>query len=330
MITEKENRKINSRIKGVLKIDNTELDTFDEQVNRFKAGEWDAIEFIKFRLRQGVYGQRQPNVQMIRVKIPFGGLTSEQMEALGDVADEYAPLRKGHLTTRENVQFHSIPLHRVPDMLKYLGEAGLSTREACGNTVRNVVTHPSAGVSKTEVFDVTPYAAAYARHFLRHPVTQSMPRKSKTAFSGSETDEAITAIHDVGFIARIKDGRKGFKVVVGGGLSTMPQIAQTLTEFVPVEDYLKLSEALLRVYNAQNEERKSIMRARIKFTVKRLGIDKLRELVMQELEKDWALKSINIDLLTQLYDEEKESASVPESTLIAPVDDTAYSAWFKK
>jgi sulfite reductase beta subunit-like hemoprotein len=314
--------------KGTLHINKQELANFETQVKRFKAGEWEQTEFMRFRLRQGVYGQRQPNVQMIRVKIPFGGLSSDQLRVLGKVAEKYVPLHKGHLTTRENVQFHHVPLDETPAMLDELGKVGLTTREACGNTVRNVVTHPSAGVSKEEVFDVSPYAIAYARHFLRHPITQNMPRKSKTAFSGSEKDEAMTAMHDVGFIARTKEGRKGFKMVVGGGLSTMPQMAETLTEFVPVEDYLRWAEALLRVYNQQGEERKNLMKARIKFTVKRLGIEKLREMVKEEMVKDWAKEPINLESLTAIEDESpaveiQNDMSDPEPSK----EDKAYEVW---
>ena len=197
---------------GVLKIDGPEVANFEDQVKLFQAGEKDEVEFLRFRLRQGVYGQRQPDRQMIRVKIPFGGLTADQMDVLGEAADKYAPLKKGHITTRENVQYHHVPLGETTDLLRMLGDAGLSTREACGNTVRNVVAAPSAGVSKDEVFDVTPYAAAYARYFLRHPTTQNMPRKSKTAFSGSEKDEAMVLMHDVGMVARIQNGTRGFKL----------------------------------------------------------------------------------------------------------------------
>ena len=196
------------------------------------------------------------------------------MDVLGEVAEIYTPLKKGHFTTRENVQYHHVPLAETPELLRLLGDSGLSTREACGNTVRNVVAHPSAGVSKDEVFDVTPYAAAYSRYFLRHPTTQNMPRKSKVAFSGSEKDEAMVLMHDVGLVARIRDGKRGFKIVVGGGLSTKAIMAKTLSEFVPVEDYLLHCEAVLRIFNRQDEERKSIAKARIKFTIDRLGIDK--------------------------------------------------------
>ena len=312
---------------GVLKIDGPEVANFEDQVKLFQAGEKDEVEFLRFRLRQGVYGQRQPDRQMIRVKIPFGGLTADQMDVLGVAADKYAPLKKGHITTRENVQYHHVPLGETTDLLRMLGDAGLSTREACGNTVRNVVAAPSAGVSKDEVFDVTPYAAAYARYFLRHPTTQNMPRKSKTAFSGSEKDEAMVLMHDVGMVARIQNGTRGFKIVLGGGLSTSPMMAQTLREFVPVEDFIKHCEAALRVFNRQDEERKSIAKARIKFTIARLGMDKFRQMVDEELKLDWAKKEIDLESLMFVDDEEADATAAPTGQIAEPNDDPAFDDW---
>ena len=311
----------------VLLVSGAEIADFEKQKERFKAGDFEETAFMRFRLRQGVYGQRQPDRQMVRIKAPFGGLTARQLEVLGEVCEKYAPLKKGHLTTRENVQIHHVPLEDCPQLMREIGDVGLTTREACGNTVRNVVAHPTAGVSKNEVFDVSPYAAAYARYFLRHPTTQNMPRKSKTAFSGSEDDEAMTPFHDMGFIARVSDGKKGFKIVVGGGLSTMPQMAETLAEFVPVEDYIRHAEAALRVFNRQDEERKNLMRARIKFTIKRLGIEKFRELVAEELKGDWANKEIDLETLLFIEDETVDAPEPPADPTPEPEDDPAYSSW---
>ncbi|MGY8879409.1 MAG: nitrite/sulfite reductase, partial [Dehalococcoidia bacterium] len=311
----------------VLKIDGPEIANFEDQVKLFQSGEKDEIEFLRFRLRQGVYGQRQPDAQMIRVKLPFGGVTAHQMDVLGEVAEKYAPLKKGHFTTRENVQYHHVPLGDTTDLLRTLGDAGMSTREACGNVVRNVVAAPTAGVSKDEAFDVTPYAAAYARYFLRHPTTQNMPRKSKVAFSGSEKDEAMVLMHDVGMVARVRDGVRGFKIVVGGGLSTNAMMAKTLREFVPAEDLIKNCEAVLRVFNRQDEERKSIAKARIKFTIARLGIDKFREMIDEELEGDWARKEIDLDSLMFVDDEEGDAPAVDSGATAEPADDAAYTYW---
>ena len=312
---------------SVLKIDGPEIANFEDQVKLFQSGEKDEVEFLRFRLRQGVYGQRQPDRQMIRVKLPFGGLTADQMDILGDVAEKYTPLKKGHITTRENVQYHHVPLAESTDLLRALGDAGMSTREACGNVVRNVVAAPTAGVSKDEVFDVTPYAAAYARYFLRHPTTQNMPRKSKVAFSGSEKDEAMVLMHDVGMLARIQDGKRGFKIVVGGGLSTRPMMAETLREFVPVEDLLINCEAVLRVFNDQDEERKSIAKARIKFTIARLGIDTFRGMVDEELKGDWAKKEVDLESLLFVDDEEADAPGVPASANPEPTGDAVYDNW---
>ena len=149
-------------------------------------------EFIGFRLKQGVYGQRQPDVQMVRVKLPFGGVTPEQMEAFASVVEKYAPLNKGHITTRQNIQIHHMPLRDMESLLREIAEVDLSSREGCGNTVRNVTGDPWAGVAPDEIFDPTPYAGAYVRYFVRHPTTQLMPRKIKTAFTGSDEDRAIT------------------------------------------------------------------------------------------------------------------------------------------
>ena len=168
----------------VIPILQREFDDFKTEATKFLAGETEEDEFIKFRLKQGVYGQRQPDVQMIRVKLPFGGITPEQMEAFADVIEKYVPLRKGHITTRQNIQMHHIPLPDAEKAIRELGEAGLSSREGCGNTVRNVTGDPWAGVAKDELFDLTPYAGAYVRYFVRHPTTQAMPRKVKTAFDG--------------------------------------------------------------------------------------------------------------------------------------------------
>ena len=288
---------------GVIDIIPEEIDDFEMQVQRFRSGDFDETEFLAFRLKQGVYGQRQPDAQMMRIKVPFGGLTADQMDALGRVASEYAPLDKGHVTTRENFQFHHIKLPDTPAVMRILGEVGLSTREACGNTVRNVTGCALAGVCSDEVFDVTPYAAAYARYFVRHPYTQALPRKIKTAFSGCEQDCAITAIHDMGFIPRVENGQRGFVVKAGGGTSIMPKIAPTLFDFVPVEEYLKVTEAVLRIFHRTDELRKNKMKARIKFYIARIGIDEFRREVDEELKQEWAQKSFDPTPLLFIEDE---------------------------
>lgn len=303
----------------VLPILEREFDDFDNEAQRFLAGRIEEEKFIGFRLKQGVYGQRQPDVQMIRVKLPFGGVTPEQMEAFGDLAETYAPLRKGHITTRQNFQFHHVPLDDAAKAIRMLGEVGLSTREACGNTVRNVTGDPWAGVCEDEPFDITPYAAAYARYFVRHPVTQLMPRKFKTAFTASDEDRAITGIHDLGFIPRVRevDGAevRGFELRIGGGTSIMPRIAPTLSEFVPADDgeYLRVAEAALRIFDRQDWLRKNRARARIKVLVDKVGIEEFRRMVDEELEGDWADEHDYASDLERMKLEHDEGSHAPDA-----------------
>ena len=176
----------------IIPIIEREFDDFDNEAEEFLAERLPENEFIGFRLKQGVYGQRQPDVQMVRVKLPFGGVTPEQMDAFAEVVEKYAPLNKGHITTRQNIQIHHVPLRDMESLIREISTAGLSSREGCGNTMRNVTGDPWAGVAADEVFDPTPYAGAYIRYFVRHPTTQLMPRKIKTAFTGSDEDRAIS------------------------------------------------------------------------------------------------------------------------------------------
>src|SRR3954453_17976452 len=235
-----ENPEVYDNVPGhVIPILEREFDDFDTEAASFLRGEQTEEQFMGFRLKQGVYGQRQPDVQMIRVKLPYGGVSPEQMEAFADAIEELAPLGKGHITTRQNIQIHHIPLPDAAEFIRQISEAGLSSREGCRNTIRNVTGDPWAGVADDEPFDITPYAAAYSRYFVRHPTTQLMPRKVKTAFSASDADRAITGIHDVGFIPKVKDADakqlKGVEVRIGGGTSIQPSTAPTLCDFVELD-----------------------------------------------------------------------------------------------
>ena len=297
-----------------------EFDDFDTEAARFLRDEQTEEQFIGFRLKQGVYGQRQPDVQMIRVKLPFGGVSPEQMEAFADAIEQFAPLNKGHITTRQNIQIHHIPLPDAAEFIRQISEAGLSSREGCGNTIRNVTGDPWAGVADDEPFDITPYAAAYSRYFVRHPTTQLMPRKVKTAFSASDDDRAITGIHDVGFIPKVKEvgGKqvRGVTVRIGGGTSIMPRISPVLYDFVELDngDYLKVTEAALRIFDRQDWLRENRMRARIKVLVDKIGMDAFREMVEEELEGDWVnQRDFSVDHLLYIHDEESDAPSVPES-----------------
>ncbi len=316
-----ENPEVYENVPGhVIPILEREFDDFDNEAASFLKGEQTEDQFIGFRLKQGVYGQRQPDVQMIRVKLPYGGVNPEQMEAFADAIEQFAPLNKGHITTRQNIQIHHVPLADAAEFIRQISEAGLSSREGCGNTIRNVTGDPWAGVAQDEPFDITPYAAAYARYFVRHPTTQLMPRKVKTAFSASEDDRAITLIHDVGFIPKVKDvdGEqiRGVEVRIGGGTSIQPRIAPTLYEFVELDngDYLKVTEAALRIFDRQDWLRENRMRARIKVLVDKIGMDEFRKLVDKELEGDWVdARDFTIDHLLFVHDEEANAPGVPES-----------------
>jgi sulfite reductase (ferredoxin) len=296
----------------VIPILEREFDDFDNEAAKYLDGQTAENEFIGFRLKQGVYGQRQPDVQMIRVKLPWGGVSPEQMEAFADVIERWVPLSKGHITTRQNIQMHHVPLPDAAELIRELSSAGLSSREGCGNTVRNVTADPWAGVCDDETFDPTAYAGAYVRYFVRHPTTQLMPRKVKTAFTGSDTDRALTGIHDVAFIARERDGVKGFEMRVGGGTAIMPRIAPTLVDFVRADDgeYLKYTEAVLRIFDRQDWLRVNRARARLKVLVDKIGIEALRELVEEELRGDWvAERDFSVEGRLYLHD---EAANAPE------------------
>jgi sulfite reductase beta subunit-like hemoprotein len=289
----------------IIPIIEREFDDFDNEAEQFLDGQTPEHEFIGFRLKQGVYGQRQADVQMCRIKLPFGGITPDQFDAVADVTERYAPLNKAHLTTRQNFQIHHIPLRDMAKLIREVSASGLSSREGCGNTVRNVTADPWAGVCEDEVFDPTEYIGAYVRYFVRHPTTQLMPRKVKTAFTGAEPDRAITGIHDIAFLARERDGVRGFEVRVGGGTAIMPRIAPTLYDFVEAEngDYLKIAEAVFRIFDRQEWLRKNRARARLKVFVDKYGIDELRRQVDEELEGDWvAERDFTLDKFE--YDEE--------------------------
>jgi len=321
-----ENPEVREDVPGhVIPILKREFDDFDTESQRYLRGDIEEIEFIGFRLKQGVYGQRQPDVQMIRVKLPFGGISPEQMDAFGDVVEKYVPLNKGHITTRQNIQLHHVPLPDAAKAIRELSDCGLSSREGCGNTVRNVTGDPWAGVCDDEPFDMTPYAGAYVRYFVRHPTTQLMPRKIKTAFNGAPADRALTGIHDIAFIAKERDGVRGAEMRVGGGTSIMPRIAPTLYEFVGLDDgeYLKIAEACFRIFDRQDFLRVNRARARIKVLVDKIGIDAFREMVDEELQGDWvAERDFDVQGLSWQDDEEASAPPVP-ATFASPNGDVS-------
>src|SRR5438128_823478 len=254
-----------------------DIDEFVATLEKYERGELTPEQWRAFRLVRGTYGPRQAeDAQMLRVKIPQGVLTADQLDALADVAERHSR-GFGHITTRQNVQFHFVKLHDVEPAMRRLAETGVTTREACGNSVRNITGCPYAGVSGTEVFDVTPYGEGLTRYLLRHPLSSTLPRKFKIAFEGCAEDHVALAIHDLGFHARVaEDGTRGFRVTAGGGTAIMCKEAGELHAFIPASEILRVAEAVLRVFKKFGDyEHKQ--RNRMKFMIKTLGWDRFAE-----------------------------------------------------
>lgn len=250
-----------------------DVEEFVQVLERFERGELGAEEFRTFRLTRGVYGQRQSDVNMLRVKFPGGIMSAAQLRVAAGVAREHTQYHKGHITTRQNIQFHFVKLANMPDILARFDVAGATTREACGNTVRNITGCPYAGVSATEAFDITPYMHALVRMCLREEWANNLPRKFKMAFEGcTHEDHAQTAINDVGFRAKVRDGVRGFEMFVAGGLSTTPRPAYRLHDFIPADEMLARTEAVIRLFDRLGN-RKNRARARLKYVMKNLGED---------------------------------------------------------
>jgi sulfite reductase beta subunit-like hemoprotein len=290
-----------------------DVEEFVATLEAFERGEISINEFKTYRLGRGVYGQRQLETQMIRVKIPQGILNGDQLRALASVARGFSR-GFGHVTTRQNMQFHFVKMDAVPEALRVLESVGLTTREACGNTVRNVTACPTAGVCADEAFDVTPYAEAATRFFLRNPICQDLPRKFKIALSGCAGDCAMGAMHDIGLVARARDVEGvreiGFKVVIGGGLSVSPQNAWVLHEFLPPDRLLPVCEAVVRVFN-RTGNRKSRKQARMKYAIRKMGWESFRA----EIDREAAGIPARRDPEVEKYSEE-----TPQGRPDAPAD----------
>jgi sulfite reductase (NADPH) hemoprotein beta-component len=260
-----------------------DIDEFVDVLGQFERGEISPDQWRRFRLVRGTYGQRQDGVQMLRIKIPQGILTGSQLRALAGVSARYSR-GFGHVTTRQNVQFHFVLLENVEAAMRELAGEGLTTREACGNSVRNITGCPYAGISDEEIFDISPYAETLTRYFLRHPLSAVLPRKFKIAFEGCHTDHAVACIHDIGWRARIVDGKRGFRVTVAGGTSILPVSGYELYEFLPVEEMLNVAEAVVRVFHRFGDYEHP-HRNRMKFTVKALGWEGFRARFEEALEE---------------------------------------------
>ena len=295
----------------------------EKKIAQAKLGQIDEEKFRSLRLARGIYGQRQPGVQMIRIKIPFGKMTTEQLLKISDVSDEYS-IGRLHTTTRQDIQIHYVSLDRTPELWSELEKSDITLREACGNCVRNVTASIDAGVATDEVFDVSPYADAIFKFFLRNPVCQEMGRKFKISLSGSEQDNAFAFMHDIGLVAKIKDGVKGFKVMLGGGLGAQPMLAYEAYEFISAEKVIPFIEATLRVFDRYGERSKRL-KARLKYLLSDIGVEQF----MKETE----LVSTSLSQQTVVIDDAVEYTAPNPNYKVAPavtIDDAAAYATWKK
>jgi sulfite reductase (ferredoxin) len=297
----------------------------ERKIRLFREGKIDEEKFRSLRLARGVYGQRQPGVQMIRIKLPYGKATGEQLKRISDVSDKYSTGRL-HITTRQDIQIHYVSLDETPALWAELEKDDVTLREACGNTVRNVTASETAGVDPKEPFDVTPYAEAVFRYFLRNPICQEMGRKFKMAFSASEEDTALTYLHDLGFIPQVKTEKgkeiRGFKILLGGGLGSQPRHADLITEFLPTDELIPFIEGVLRIFD-RHGERSRRLKARMKFLINELGLETFLDLVKEE-RKALPYKIYPID--AQTYEESKELPQ-PKFPLLEEPLDLAYEQW---
>ena len=297
------------------------------KIELFKDGKISDDKFRALRLARGVYGQRQQGVQMIRIKLPFGKVTTTQLRRISDVSDEFST-GKLHITTRQDIQIHYVSLDRTPALWEELEKDDITLREACGNTVRNVTASPAAGIDPNEPFDVAPYADLVFRYFLRKPFGQELGRKIKIAFSNSELDDAYTFIHDFGFIPKIENGIHGFKVLVGGGLGAQPILAKVAYEFLPAEEIIPFIEASIRVFDRYGE-RNSRNKARLKYLIAKIGFDAFLEYVA--IEKQAVQYDFETDFA--LYQQQKEYpailAPISKNNYLDSVTDSSFKQWVK-
>ena len=297
----------------------------EKKIRMFRDGEIHDEKFRSLRLARGVYGQRQQGVQMVRIKLPFGKVTFKQLLKIADISDEYAS-RNLHLTTRQDIQIHYVSLDRTPELWAKLEQDDITLREACGNTVRNVTSSPNAGIDPDEPFDVSPYAQATFEYFLRNPICQEMGRKFKIAFSSSERDTAFSFIHDLGFIPKVRtengEEKRGFKVLLGGGLGAQPVLAHVVHEFLPEDQLIPYTETVIRVFDRYGE-RNNRNKARMKFLIQKLGLGEVLRLVEEERVAIKS-KSFVIDRNTVPQPALPENTNYPEAEISKP---THYKHW---
>ena len=294
----------------------------DKKIRDFREGKIHEEKFRSLRLARGVYGQRQQGVQMIRIKLPFGKISTKQLLRIADISDEYSNGNL-HLTTRQDIQIHHVSLDRTPELWAKLEQDDITLREACGNTVRNITASAESGIDPNEPFNVSPYAHALFSYFLRKPFGQELGRKIKIAFSNNDKDTAVTYIHDFGFIPKINSkNEKGFKVLVGGGLGAQPFLAQVAYEFLPEHQLIPFVEASIRVFD-RHGERVSRHKARIKYLINKIGIDEFLKLVAEEhpaiLNKEYVI------------DTAKANEQTPNRNILVQnvpvIDDAKYKIW---
>ena len=290
------------------------------KIQLFHNGKLDEEKFRSLRLARGVYGQRQEGVQMIRIKLPYGKVTTNQLRRIAEVSDEYSRSRL-HITTRQDIQIHYVDLNRTPELWAELERDNVTLREACGNAVRNVTASETAGIDVNEAFDVSPYAHKLFEFFLRNPICQEMGRKFKVSFSATEEDTGLSYIHDIGFMAKIENGVKGFKVLLGGGLGSQPRHADLAYEFLAAHKIIPFMEGVLRVFDRYGE-RKSRAKARMKFLLKDIGLEAFLKLVEDEQN--------SIEFKTVTIDEADYTASTPvtvEAPQVTIEDTETYNLW---
>ncbi len=295
----------------------------EKKIRLFQEGRINEERFRSLRLARGVYGQRQFGVQMIRIKLPYGKVTSDQLLRISEVSDEYSTGRL-HITTRQDIQIHYVSLDRTPELWAQLERDDVTLREACGNTVRNVTASETAGIDVDEPFDVSPYAHAVFQFFLRNPICQEMGRKFKISFSASDADSALGFIHDLGFIPKIENNVRGFKVLLGGGLGSQPRHADVLYEFLPTHKIIPVTESVLRVFD-RHGERSRRQKARMKFLIKDIGLENFVKLIEEE-QKALSLQDVAIN--TDDFEQEIiiPKVNIPEVTIEDPSN---FKAWIK-